>query len=240
MSMLLETNMARLIILLLLCSRICQSSHIEGGSVSWKVTQDNEDGTYKVQTVIRSHSRRSGNTCRSLLDFKCVVRNGGCYNAEDLRSPFNTCPNTITNDGKISDTSQSVVYTNEHKNEYITRMQESCCWKNALYDNIIDYKMSYHMDLSLRSDTGLPNSAPALIYQPFANVRIGCPEAIKIHTLDQDVGDIVTCRFGNAEIENGDIERYPYFSINEEECELVYNGGGSTGDIAVSIIAEDR
>ncbi|XP_078486142.1 uncharacterized protein LOC144744686 [Ciona intestinalis] len=100
--------------------------------------------------------------------------------------------------------------------------------------------MSYHMDLSPRSDTSYPNSSPALIYQPYAFVRIGCPEAIRIHTLDQDVGDVVTCRFGNTEIENGDIQIYSHLSMNEEECELVYNGGGSVGEVAVSIIAEDR
>uniref|UniRef100_F6ZAE8 Uncharacterized protein n=2 Tax=Ciona intestinalis TaxID=7719 RepID=F6ZAE8_CIOIN len=229
-------NVTNILIVLFLVFRNCNGDHMQGGSVSWRVMQENDDGTFKIQHLVRYQSSRP---CSKPDNFRCESRTDGCSDYEDLVIVDYTCPNTI-NLGITSTTSQSVVYSVEKKYEDITRIQEGCCWKFELYRGISDYAMSYHMDLSPRSDTSYPNSSPALIYQPYAFVRIGCPEAIKIHTLDQDVGDVVTCRFGNAEIENGDIQIYSHLSMNEEECELVYNGGGSAGEVAVSIITEDR
>nr|XP_026690568.1 uncharacterized protein LOC100175345 isoform X2 [Ciona intestinalis] len=182
-------NVTNILIVLFLVFRNCNGDHMQGGSVSWRVMQENDDGTFKIQHLVRYQSSRP---CSKPDNFRCESRTDGCSDYEDLVIVDYTCPNTI-NLGITSTTSQSVVYSVEKKYEDITRI-----------------------------------------------VRIGCPEAIKIHTLDQDVGDVVTCRFGNAEIENGDIQIYSHLSMNEEECELVYNGGGSAGEVAVSIITEDR
>ncbi|XP_051778583.1 uncharacterized protein LOC127526663 [Erpetoichthys calabaricus] len=93
-----------------------------------------------------------------------------------------------------------------------------CCWFN--YDPTSKLQFMTHVDLGVRSDTGLPNRPPITGSNLIVSFPNSCPTPIKLPVFDPD-GDRVRCRFGqSSNNECYTCSQISGITLNEITCEL--------------------
>lgn len=120
-----------------------------------------------------------------------------------------------------------------------------CCWIDNLAlgetSNVEWVLRMFDIDWRTRSDTGTVNTPPVTTMPPVVTLYVGCPQTFTIPTTDDDQ-DEVRCRYGVGKQECGDVcgEYSPFFTLNEEDCTIFYDGAGSPELVPVALILEDH
>ncbi|MBN3292496.1 ZPP protein, partial [Polypterus senegalus] len=97
-----------------------------------------------------------------------------------------------------------------------------CC----LLDNEPNTKLQFlnHVDLGVRSDTGLPNRPPIAASFLYISIPDSCPSTFKLVAIDPD-GDRLKCQYGQPiNKESNGYNHISGITVNETTCELSFSG----------------
>ncbi|XP_061889682.1 uncharacterized protein LOC133640120 [Entelurus aequoreus] len=195
---------------------VVSASHHFGGLTTYNYGGKNSDGTFIV-------------TIRNRATFD------GCYNSQFINCYHGICGNEVSRNRSILDhSSNAPIYNSQwcEAETVITRhlpfdkpfslRSASCCWipnRNSLGN----WRQLTTVDLGIRSDTGVPNTSPAIGTLPFLRVPQNCPRTYKLMAFDPD-GDQVRCRYGKLFNTECSSCRQPVgFQLDEDTCTLHYN-----------------
>ncbi|XP_076804673.1 uncharacterized protein LOC143448710 isoform X2 [Clavelina lepadiformis] len=220
-----------------------QGTHFRGGTVWWKPSQLFSEDVKQIQVEYQIGWRVSFNSnimCNDdLIHHKNVTGGLGEWQTEQGQ----VAEISVMCAEYDPDFDWMMGYNRFFYNvtsQNVTMWFVGRCWVGELFYTGCEWSLSFMANIGIRSDTGKPNSSPKSGSMPIIRVQVGCPITIKIPTTDPD-GDSVTCRFGKNYQECGEVcISFPYFSINQDLCELTYNGGGSEAMVSVAIIIEDH
>ena len=195
---------------LLVTIAVIKTTHFAGGSMSWKVVQQNSTNSSNVEIELeQTYSwMNSLNTCQTI---------GGSN--ENLVCLPTTCPNmpSISVQGKCVsyDINLNLIVTKSTRS-FTCALNSGMflVYRNHLWSTNISTASNRNnslvtmIDLKTRSKTGQINSSPITSMPSVITLPINTQQVIRIPMIDTD-GDIVKCRWANRSA------RYHFRTINE-------------------------
>uniref|UniRef100_A0A8C4RPY8 Uncharacterized LOC114647352 n=2 Tax=Erpetoichthys calabaricus TaxID=27687 RepID=A0A8C4RPY8_ERPCA len=201
--------MALLVLLVSLSILSAESQYLMGETVTFLNKGRNPNGTFQVE-------------------FQYEAANYGFVNQPTIKYCYNgDCYHMGTELLKDSD-SQIEIYLfggstviNALSDKPFDVSFSGCCWNDD--DPTSKLQFMTHVDLGVRSDTGLPNRPPITASILIVSVPFNCPTPIKLPVFDPD-GDRVRCRFGQSiNNECGLCNQISGFTLNETTCEISFS-----------------
>ncbi|XP_009858952.2 uncharacterized protein LOC100180926 [Ciona intestinalis] len=221
---------------------IANATHFRGGTAWWQPSPDFSEDLKQIHFEFKLNWRTSFYQV-PICDSANTLSSGfgtwkTSHNDETFSAEFYCVDYYASEDWMIGSNHVTFNITN---NDPFVMWYDGRCWIDGLYYSLCAWNISVYIDVGIRSDTTLPNSSPRSVTTPIIRMQVGCPETVKIPTADPDSDDKMTCRFGETVQECGEVcQKYPYFSIHEETCQLTYNGGGRDTLVTVALVIEDH
>ncbi|XP_051779416.1 uncharacterized protein LOC127526759 [Erpetoichthys calabaricus] len=211
-----------------LLSSAALASHMQGGIMTFTPKGKNPDGTIRVDFRYKESFRAS---CHREFFWGCY--NGNCgYTKEFNYGQIDSSP--------VGDSwcqAEGYMSRSLFSDKPFDLRESSCCWVYNSY-GYPGWQLLTHIDLGVRSDTGIPNRSPVTTLPPHIRVPQNCPTTYKLMAHDPD-GDYVKCRYGHSyNYECYTCAQHSGFTINENSCELTYYGGQG-GLFMFELVMED-
>ncbi|KAG2462878.1 ZPP protein, partial [Polypterus senegalus] len=204
------------------------SFRMEGGLMTFTPKGRNPDGTYRVDFRYKESYR---NYCHQKFYWGCS--GGDCgYTREFRYGQIDSSP--------LGDTwcqAEGFMSRSVPSDKPFDLSENGCCWVYSLY-GFPNWLLSTHVDLGIRSDTGIPNRSPVTTLPPRLRVPQNCPTTYSLLAYDPD-GDHVKCRYGKSNNSECSTCAQPAgFGLNEILCELSYYGS-QPGVYIFELVMED-
>ncbi|XP_035667071.1 integrin beta-like protein C isoform X2 [Branchiostoma floridae] len=232
-------------LLVLLGTVSVEGSHFRGATFSWKPIPNDPD---LIQCNFRMSWRRSsseGGSCDQTTISDNRLIGGGNWDTPEgsLPADYYCTDFSVQEDWSQGTNSMNV----SMRGNTVTDVSfDGCCWITVQRPNggthDPDWNLVSHVDLSVRPDTGRPNSSPISASSAIYRVQISCDTVIRIPWEDPD-GDIVKCRYASVFGECGEAcDPLPFSVLDEDKCEISYRtsqGSLRPGWYAVALTLED-
>ncbi|XP_039599228.1 uncharacterized protein LOC120522220 [Polypterus senegalus] len=218
--------MALLVLLVYLSILSAESLFLIGDTMTFINKGRNPNGTFQVEFQYEATYFSSGNLPTFEYCYNEVCYQMGTEFLEDVSG-------SDSQFGKLYLLGGSTVI-NALSDKPFDVSFSGCCWVHDEPDMKLQFMT--HVDLGVRSDTGLPNRLPItgsnlmfsilgiyVMFSPdFFSLPLNCPTTIKLPVFDPD-GDRIRCRYGQS-INNECYTCSSDFTVNETTCELSVNG----------------
>ncbi|XP_051779376.1 uncharacterized protein LOC114647356 isoform X2 [Erpetoichthys calabaricus] len=221
---------AGMLVLLVSCSVFSMglSFRMEGGLMTFTPKGRNPDGTYRVDFRYKESYR---NYCHQEFSWDCS--GGDCGYTRELQ--YGQIDNSPLEDTWCQ--AEGFMSRSVPSDKPFDMNENGCCWVYNLY-GFPNWLLSTHVDLGMRSDTGIPNRSPVTTLPPKLRVPQNCPTTYSLLAYDPD-GDHVKCRYGKSNNSECSTCAEPAgFGLNEILCELSYYGS-QTGVYIFELVMED-
>ncbi|XP_039251262.2 uncharacterized protein LOC120328786 [Styela clava] len=223
----------RITIILLVCAQtFVTGSHFRGGTVSWK-HKSSAGNTHRIEFSFRFGWRRdSYASCTdATIQTQTLGYDGGNW-ILDSRGSSTDFPRSVEIKCTTFDPSENWAYGyNDFEANITANGPFSIQFTGNAWIGGLEFGANsgwsvglFSIDLIVRSDSGYPNNPPATFSLPVIKLQANCQRVIDILYLDRD-NDTVTCRYGANSQECGGIcGQFSHFTLNEEKCQITYDG----------------
>ncbi|XP_033112382.1 uncharacterized protein LOC117113203 [Anneissia japonica] len=241
------------------------ASHYRGGTIKWAVSPTNPNKVLLSWRVSwrRSYAPASGFRCERpgqeltgegyLLCEQCSSKiiTDMAFNCTDFSDAGEaTKEDWATGVGRYEYSFESNIFDITFRFDDQMQTYGGSNWIQLQnYGQANFYKMVSSVDLTVRPDTGRPNSSPATTMLPIIRVQSGCSSKIRIPTLDAD-DDVVRCRW--SEYSKDECPPYNLYGksvcgpittdtlLDENRCEITFSSAGKApGWYGVAVMIED-
>ncbi|XP_066288985.1 integrin beta-like protein C isoform X2 [Branchiostoma lanceolatum] len=236
----------RCALLVLLLAVLAAGSHFRGVTISWTSDKDTP-GLVNFAFRIAWRLTSSDNECTQQRitdgvlhgstyseDYWSTDEDGDLSTTQYYCTDFSVDENWATGGNTFS-------YTFNDNSIREVHYGPVCCWGTVNLHGTGEWYARTLVDLSPRSDTGLPNSSPITASAPVIKITQECDAVIRFPVEDPD-GDAVRCRWGIGADECGDVcGGPPGVILDEGTCTLYYDAtiGLDPGWWAVALVLED-
>ncbi|XP_039591207.1 cell wall protein DAN4-like [Polypterus senegalus] len=204
------------------------SLSLQGGLMTFTPKGMYPDGTYRVDFRYKESYR---NYCHQEFSWDCS--SGDCGYTRELR--YGQIDSSPLGDSWCQ--AEGFMSRSVPGDKPFDLSENGCCWFFYL-NEYPSWMLSTHVDLGVRSDTGIPNRSPVTTLPPRLRVPQNCPTTYSMLAYDPD-GDHVKCRYGKSNNSECSICAQPAgFGLNEILCELSYYGSQS-GEYMFELVMED-
>ncbi|XP_071952867.1 integrin beta-like protein C [Antedon mediterranea] len=214
------------------------SSHFRGAIFTWKPTSLPN----QIEISWRISWRRSSQYCNETTIANQQLLGGGSL------SCTNGCSGSVSLSFYCTDFSttedwttgvRSVLFSSSGNKTFVMSFTGGN-WIGGLHiGSNGNWALPMSVDLTVRQDTGRPNSSPVSSVTPIVRLQHGCSHTFTIPVNDPD-GDMVRCRWAAGSSECDSVcNGFPNAALNEETCTLSYNAVYTTGWYAVALMIED-
>ncbi|XP_028258023.1 cell wall protein DAN4-like [Parambassis ranga] len=208
-----------------------------GGSVTFRPKGRNSDGTYEVE--LRDHQ-----TAYYCYGNSYTCSSGDCGSQTQTSSSavaansygLNWCDYEVTTNRQVAGNLPfSIRYPSYYNMNY-----GNGYWVSNVRNSMGLWRMTAHVDLGTRSDTGQSNQSPVTAVLPILRVPQNCPRSFNLTVFDPD-GDRVRCRVptSSSTDECGLCGLTSGLSFDEGSCSIAYKYSGLTGYYPVELVVED-